>query len=91
MSADEKPLKPLPEFATDAEAETFVDEADLSEYDLSQMVQIDFGFTRTSEQISMMLPRSLLDAIHTAAMRRGMSSKRFIRETLENALATSDD
>lgn len=30
-----KKLKPLPDFATDEEAERFVDEADLTEFDLS--------------------------------------------------------
>jgi len=36
--------KKLPKFKTDEEAEAFVDEADLSQYDLSDMNPISFEF-----------------------------------------------
>jgi hypothetical protein len=35
--------KKLPEFKTDAEAEAFVDEADLSQYDLSGMKPVSWA------------------------------------------------
>jgi hypothetical protein len=39
-------LKPLPKFSSDAAAEAFVAEADLSEYDLSGFKPIEFVFSR---------------------------------------------
>ena len=36
--------KKLPKFKTDAEAEAFVDKADLSQYDLSGMKPVSFEF-----------------------------------------------
>jgi hypothetical protein len=44
MSNAQKPLKKMPIFKTDEEAEHFVDTADLSEYDFSDMVTVQFNF-----------------------------------------------
>ena len=44
-----KELKPFPVFKTDEEAEKFVDEADLSEYDFSQFKPARFEFAKKSE------------------------------------------
>ena len=45
--------KKLPELKTDAEAEAFVDEADLSQYDLSGMQPVNFEFQPTAKSITM--------------------------------------
>lgn len=37
-------LKKVPKFKSDAEAENFVDTADLTEYDLSDLVPVKFEF-----------------------------------------------
>ena len=42
--------KKLPKLTTDEAAETFVAEADLTEYDLSSLKQVRFEFQRLSEQ-----------------------------------------
>lgn len=45
--------KKLPEFKTDAEAEAFVDAADLSQYDLSGMQPVSFEFQPKAKSIIM--------------------------------------
>ncbi|MCW5695918.1 MAG: hypothetical protein KIS96_04175 [Bauldia sp.] len=81
-------LKALPRIKTDGEAEAFTAEADLSEYDLSGFVSPRFEFQAKSEQVNMRMPKGLLDAVKAAAERRGVPYQRFIRETLERAVAS---
>lgn len=78
--------KKLPKLSTDEAAETFVDEADLSQYDLSGMKPVSFEFQPKSKSITMRLPETLFDAIKEEAERTGVPYQRFIRQTLENAL-----
>ena len=78
--------KPFPEFKTDAEAEAFVDTADLSEYDFSDMVPMRFELRRKNMSISLRLPEALLDEVRTRAKRAGMPSQRFIRLAIERAI-----
>ena len=80
--------KPLPDLKTDEEAERFVAEADLTEYDLSAMHRVRFEFQPKSERVNMRLPKSLLDAVKAAASKAGMPYQRFIRQTLEAAVET---
>jgi predicted DNA binding CopG/RHH family protein len=49
--------KKLPGFKSDREAEKFVDEADLTEYDLSGMRPMHFEFQPKSERVNMRLLR----------------------------------
>ncbi len=86
MSDNEK-RKPLPRLKTDEEAERFVDEADLSEYDLSGFKPARFEFEKKSARVNMRLPEPLLDAVKAKAQARGIPYQRFIREALERALA----
>ena len=79
--------KPLPQLKTDEEAERFVAESDLTEYDLSQMRLVRFEFQPKSERVNMRLPKSLLDAVKAAAAEAGMPYQRFIRQALEAAVA----
>lgn len=78
--------KKLPKLSTDEAAETFVDKADLSQYDLSDMKPVSFEFQPKSKSITMRLPKTLFDAIKEEAERSGVPYQRFIRQTLENAL-----
>jgi predicted DNA binding CopG/RHH family protein len=78
--------KNLPKFRSDQEAEQFVDEADLTEYDLSEMRPIRFEFQPKSERVNMRLPRQLLDAVRSSAANAGVPHQRFIREALEDAV-----
>jgi predicted DNA binding CopG/RHH family protein len=77
----------IPVFKSDAEAERFVDTADLSEYDLSNLRPTRFEFERKTAQVNMRLPASLLDAVKRRAEARGIPYTRFIREAVETALA----
>ena len=78
--------RPLPELKTDEDAERFVAEADLAEYDLSGMRLVRFEFQPKTERINMRVPKQLLDAVRTAAARAGMPYQRFIRQALETAV-----
>jgi predicted DNA binding CopG/RHH family protein len=61
----------LPKFKTDAEAEAFVDEADLSQYDLSGMKPVSFEFQPKAKSITMRLPETLFDATKEEVERSG--------------------
>jgi predicted DNA binding CopG/RHH family protein len=78
--------KPFPALRTDEEAERFVAEADLTEYDLSSMRLVRFEFQPKSERVNMRLPKSLLDAVKAAAAKAGVPYQRFIRQVLEAAV-----
>ncbi|MFI5021382.1 MAG: CopG family antitoxin [Alphaproteobacteria bacterium] len=79
--------KKIPTFKTDAEAERFVDTADLSEYDLSGLRPVRFEFEKKTEQLNMRLPKRLLEAVKKRSSARGIPYTRFIREAVEMALA----
>jgi predicted DNA binding CopG/RHH family protein len=78
--------KKWPRFRTDKEAEEFVEKADLTEYDLSEMRPIRFEFQPKSERVNMRLPRQLLDAVRSSAAKAGVPYQRFIRQALEDAV-----
>jgi predicted DNA binding CopG/RHH family protein len=78
--------KRFPEFKTDAEAEAFVESADLSEYDFSDMVPMRFELRRKDKSVSLRLPEPLLEAVRNRAQRAGMPYQRFIRMAIERAL-----
>ena len=79
----------IPSFKTDAEAERFVDRADLTKYDLAGLVPVRFEFDKKTAQMNMRLPKRLLDAVKKRASAHGIPYTRFIRETLERAMATT--
>jgi predicted DNA binding CopG/RHH family protein len=76
----------IPTLRTDAEAESFVDSADLSEFDLSGAVPTRFEFERKAARVNMRLPDSLLREVKARAAARGIPYQRFIREALERAV-----
>jgi predicted DNA binding CopG/RHH family protein len=75
--------KKLPALRSDEEAEAFLDSADLSEYDLSEMKPIKFEYLRKSAKLNMRLPESLLAAIKARADAQGIPYQRYIRQVLE--------
>jgi predicted DNA binding CopG/RHH family protein len=79
-------LKKLPVLTSDEDAERFLDEADLTEYDLSDFKSAGFEFEKKSARVNMRLPGPLLDAVKARAQARGMPYQRFIREAIERAL-----
>ncbi len=79
--------KPFPELASDAAAETFVAESDLTEFDWSDMKPVHFEFATKDARINMRLPANLLAAVKERAAREHMPYQRFIRRVLEGAVA----
>jgi predicted DNA binding CopG/RHH family protein len=78
--------KKLPRFRSDKAAEDFVEEADLTEHDLSEMRPIRFEFQAKSKRVNMRLPPQLLDAVRASAAKAGVPYQRFIRQALEDAV-----
>jgi predicted DNA binding CopG/RHH family protein len=76
----------LPELHSDEEAEEFVANADLTEYDLSEFRTVVFEFQVKNERVNMRLPKPLLDAVKASASKAGMPYQRFIRHVLEAAV-----
>ena len=81
-----KKTKPFPELASDAAAEAFVAEADLTEFDWSDMKPVRFEFAAKDARINMRLPANLLAAVKQRAAREHMPYQRFIRRALEGAV-----
>lgn len=78
--------KAIPRLTTDEEAERFVEGTDLSEYDLSGFRPAGFEFGAKDARINMRLPKAQLDAVRSAAEKRGIPYQRFIREAIDKAL-----
>jgi len=85
MSARKK-LKSFPRLETDEDAERFVAEADLSEYDFSEFRPMSFEFAPKSVQVNLRMSTGLLERIKERAAARGIPYQRFIREVLERAV-----
>lgn len=85
-SDNSRKLKKFPRFETDEEAERFVDEADLSEYDFSGFKPMRFEIKRKDKQINIRMPEDMLDAVKARAKERNIPYQRFIREAIEQAL-----
>ena len=75
--------KKLPTLTSDEAAEAFLDSADLSEYDLSEMKPAKFEYLQKSAKLNMRLPDSLLTAIKAKAEDQGIPYQRYIRQVLE--------
>lgn len=83
-------MKPrIPTFHSDAEAEAFVAEADLTKFDLSGAVAVHFELQPKTERINMRLPTSLLGAVKAEAARQGVPYQRLIRLAIEHELKRS--
>ncbi len=78
--------KKVPRLKSDKEAEAFLAQ-DLSRLDFSQFKPAGFEFEKKDEQINMRVPKPLLAAVKARAKARGIPYTRFIRETLERAIA----
>jgi predicted DNA binding CopG/RHH family protein len=78
--------KSFPEFASHAEAEKFVADADLTEFDWSDMKPMRFEFAAKDARINMRLPADLLAALKQRAAQERMPYQRFIHRALEGAV-----
>ena len=84
MKADPKSLPPL---RSDAEAEEFVETADLTQYDLSGFKPMRFEIEPKAASLNMRLPTPLLDAVKAKAKARGIPYPRYVRMLLETDVA----
>jgi len=86
--------KPFPKFDSDEELETFLDMADLDEYDLTAgALPRDEWFQRYERfvkdaSIHLRLPAGLLDAVRAQAAKEKVPTQRLIREYIERGLRT---
>lgn len=78
--------KKISTFKNDSEAEEFLDQADLSEYDLSDAQLVQFEFQPKIHRVTMRLSEPLFKAIQNEAEKEGMPYQWFIRKALENAV-----
>lgn len=85
--SDKSRLKRLPVLKTDEDAERFVEEADLTEYDLSGFQEARFEFQKKTARVNMRLPEALLEAVKRRADARGIPYQRYIREALEREVS----
>jgi predicted DNA binding CopG/RHH family protein len=76
----------VPKLKTDKEADAFL-ARDLSQLDFSQFKTSRFEFEKKDDQINMRVPKQLLADVKARAKARGIPYTRFIRETLERAMA----
>jgi predicted DNA binding CopG/RHH family protein len=75
--------KKWPELKSDEDAERFVEEADLTEFDFSQMTPVTFEFEKKSAALNMRIPESLLDALKSKAKTKGVPFTRYVRMLIE--------
>lgn len=78
--------KKWPVLKSDEEAERFVETADLSEDDFSQMVPMPFELEKKTEQVNLRMPASMVEALKERARKRGVPYQRLIREAIAKSL-----
>ncbi|MEQ8401454.1 MAG: CopG family antitoxin [Roseitalea porphyridii] len=83
-----KSKKPWPTLPTDEDAERFVEQADLTEYDWSAAEPVHYEFEDKSARVTMRLPESQLERIKAEAAKRGVKYQRFMRELMERGMRT---
>jgi predicted DNA binding CopG/RHH family protein len=76
----------IPAFQSDAEAERFVDESDLTKFDLSGAQLVRFEMKPKDKSVNLRMPLSLFDAVREEARKAGIPYQRFIRLKLEQAV-----
>ena len=81
--------KLMPSLRSDAGAERFVAQADLSKYDLSGFKPMRFEIAPKEAALNMRLPGALLEAVKAKAKAKGVPYARYIRMLLEADVARS--
>ena len=79
--------KKIPTFKNDRGAASFVNKADLTQYDLSGATLTRFEIKPKDKSINLRLSGELYNAVRKRAARAGIPYQRFIRLTLEQAIA----
>lgn len=79
--------KKIPTFKSDRAAAVFVNKSDLTHYDLSGAQLTRFEIKPKDKSINLRLSEKLYEAVRKRAARAGLPYQRFIRLTLEQAVA----
>jgi len=79
--------KKFPDFKSDDEADAWLQGADLTEYDLSDMKKVRFELARKDASISLHLPAALLATLKAQAAKANIPTQRLIRMLIEAQLA----
>ena len=80
--------KPWPSLRSDEEAERFVEDADLSEYDWSTAVPMNYEVEDKTARVTMRMPESQLAHIRAEAAKRGVKYQKFMRDLMERGMQT---
>ena len=81
--------KKFPDLKTDEEADDWLQSADLTDYDLSEMKTVRFELAPKDASISLRLPTALLATLKARAAKDKMPTQRFIRVLIEAQLSES--
>ena len=79
-------MKKIKKFKNDREIEKFIQNADLSEYDLRGFKKASFEFAPKTKTISLRLSPQLYEAIKKAAQKKGLKMQQLIRQAIEAAI-----
>lgn len=82
-------IKKMPSLRSDAEAENFLETADLSEFDLSGFKPMRFEIAPKSAALHLRLPEALLEGLKSRAKAKGVPYTRYVRMLVESDLAQS--
>jgi predicted DNA binding CopG/RHH family protein len=78
--------KKFPDLKNDDEAHAWLQGADLTEYDLTNMKKVRFELARKDASISLRLPAALLASLRAEAAKANMPTQRLIRMLIEAQL-----
>lgn len=81
--------KSMPSLRSDAAAERFVADADLSKYDLTGFKPMHFEVKAKAAVLNMRLSPALLDAVKAKAEAKGIPYTRYVRMLMESDVAES--
>jgi predicted DNA binding CopG/RHH family protein len=79
--------KKFPDLKSDEEADRWLQRADLTEYDLTEMKKVRFELARKDASISLRLPAALLATLRAEAAKANLPTQRLIRMLIEAQLA----
>jgi predicted DNA binding CopG/RHH family protein len=80
-------IRKVPEFATDEEAEAFLNQ-DLSSLDFSQFKPVRFELREKDARVNMRLPQGLLDTLKAKAKLENIPYQRLMRDLIEQGLTS---
>ncbi len=81
-----KVLKPMPHHYTDEEADKFLEEENLADYDLSGFKPMKFEFAKKDARMELRLPPDQLVALKATAQKMGIPYTKLVRQFITEGL-----